>query len=75
MKYVSFLLNWRIDVVTILAAFTLLLAMCDSDSILVLFVTKVFAIIFGYATHMLFKRWEDKMPELGVFNDDEDIAF
>lgn len=76
MKYISIILNWRIDVITILAALTLMLAMCDCDGFLVLFITKVLAVVLGYATHKLAKRWEDKMPELKVFNDDdEDIAF
>ena len=76
MKYLSILLNWRIDVITILAALTLMLAMCDGENILVVFITKVLAVILGYVTLKLAKRWEDKMPELKVFNDDdEDIAF
>lgn len=60
--------NWRIDVVTLLAAFTLMLAMCDSDNVLLLFLTKVAAVILGYLTHKLAKTWENKMPELDVFN-------
>ena len=75
MKYISIILNWRIDVITILAALTLMLAMCDGEDILVVFITKVFAVIIGYLTHTLAKRWDGKMPELKVFNDDdEDIT-
>lgn len=72
MKYISIILNWRIDVITILAALTLMLAMCDCDGILVLFITKVLAVVLGYATHTLAKRWDGKMPELKVFSIDEE---
>lgn len=75
MKYVSILLNWRIDVITVIAALTLALAVSDSDDLVLFLFSKVLAVIFGYLTHKLAKRWEGKMPELKVFNDDEDIAF
>lgn len=71
----SIILNWRIDVITILAALALLLAMAESDDFLLLLLTKVAAVIIGYAVYRLAKRWEHRMPELKVFNDDEDIAF
>jgi ABC-type uncharacterized transport system permease subunit len=76
MKYMSILLNWRIVAITLLAALALLLAMADSDDFLLLLLTKVAAVIIGYAVYRLAKRWERRMPELKVFNDDEeDIAF
>ena len=76
MKYLSILLNWRIDVITILAALTLAFAVSDSDDIVLFFLSKVIAVVLGYYTHKLAKRWEGKMPELKVFSiDEEDIAF
>ena len=75
MKYIKILLNWRIDVITILAALTLMLAMADGEDVALVFLSKVAAVILGYAVHVLAKRWDGKMPELDVFNVDDDIAF
>ena len=72
MKYLQPLTNWRIVTLTILAALTLMLAMADGDDIALVFLTKVIAVILGYATHVLARRWDGKMPELEVFNIDED---
>lgn len=76
MKYIKILLNWRIDVIATLAALTLAFAVSDSDDIVLFFLSKVIAVVLGYYTHMLAKRWDGKMPELNVFSiDEEDIAF
>ncbi len=76
MKYLSILLNWRIDVITILAALTLAFAVSDSDDIVLFFLSKVIAVVLGYYTHTLAKRWDGNMPELKVFSiDEEDITF
>lgn len=75
MKYISIILNWRIIVITLLAAVTLLLVMADSESAMVLFGTKVLAVVIGFVTNKLAKHWDGKMPELNVFNDDEGITF
>ena len=64
--------NWRIIVLTILAAATLAFAAGDCDNLVLFFVTKVIAVILGFATHKLSKRWDGKMPELEVFNDNEE---
>jgi hypothetical protein len=64
--------NWRIIVLTILAAATLAFAAGDCDNLVLFFVTKVIAVILGFATHKLSKRWDGKMPELEVFSIDED---
>lgn len=71
-KYLLPFKNWRIVTLTILAALVLLFAMADTDCLVVLFGTKVIAVILGYATHVLAKRWDGKMPELEVFSIDED---
>ena len=75
MKYLSPFKNWRIVVLTILAAITLILAMADGDDIALVFLTKVIAVILGYATHVMAHRWDGKMPELEVFNIDEDTEY
>lgn len=72
MKYLSPFTNWRIVTLTLLAALTLLLAMADGECLILVFCIKVVAVILGYATHVLSKRWDGKMPELEVFNIDED---
>jgi len=72
MKYLSPFTNWRIVTITLLAAITLMCAMADGDDIALVFLTKVAAVILGYATHVLAKRWAGKMPELDVFSIDED---
>lgn len=72
MKYLQPFTNWRIVLLTILAAATLAFAAGDCDNLVLFFVTKVIAVILGFATHKLSKRWEGRMPELEVFNIDED---
>jgi hypothetical protein len=72
MKYLLPFTNWRIVVITLLAAITLLLAMCDGECFILVFGTKVVAVILGYATHVLARRWYGKMPELEVFSIEED---
>lgn len=71
MKYLSPFTNWRIVLLTILAALTLAFAAGDCDNLVLFFVTKVIAVILGFATHMLSKRWDGKMPELEVWNDND----
>lgn len=68
MKYLAIIMNWRIVAITLLAAATLFLAMCDGEDVLIVFGTKVLAVIAGYITHVLARRWEGKMPELDIFN-------
>ena len=72
MKYLLPFKNWRIVALTILAAATLAFAAGDCDNLVLFFVTKVIAVILGFATHKLSKRWDGKMPELEVFSIDED---
>lgn len=72
MKYLLPFKNWRIVVLTILAALALAFAAGDCDNLVLFFVTKIIAVILGFATHKLSKRWDGRMPELEVFNDNED---
>ena len=63
--------NWRIDVLTFLFAWTLLLAMADCENYLLLIITKIMAVILGYLTIKLSKSWDKEgyLKELEVFND------
>ncbi len=62
--------NWRIDVITVLAMVALLLLMCDSDDFTALMLTKAAGLVLGWLAWRLGERWNDKMPELAMFNDD-----
>lgn len=62
--------NWRIDVITVLGMVALLLLMCDSDDFNALLLTKVAGLALGWLVWYLGERWNDKMPELAMFNDD-----
>lgn len=66
----SIIANWRIDVITVLGMVTLLL-MCDSDDLSALLLTKAAGLMLGWITWKLAERWSDQMPELAIFNDDE----
>lgn len=67
----SIIANWRIDVITVLGMVTLLLLMCDSDDLSALLLTKAAGLLLGWITWKLAERWSDQMPELAIFNDDE----
>lgn len=72
MKYLLPFTNWRIVVLTILAAITLAFAVGECDDLVLFLITKIIAVILGYGTHVLGRRWDGKMPELEVFNIDEE---
>lgn len=71
---ISIVSNWRIDVLTLMFALTLLLAMADCENFLMLVITKIMAVILGYLTNKLSKSWDKEgyLKELEVFNIDED---
>lgn len=71
---ISIASNWRIDVLTLMFALTLLLAMADVDNFPLLCVTKIVAVILGYVTNKLSKSWDKEgyLKELEVFNDNEE---
>ena len=66
--------NWRIDALTFLYAWTLLLAMMDSCNVLLLVISKIVAVTLGYLTYKLSKSWDKEgyLKELEVFNDNEE---
>lgn len=71
---ISIASNWRIDVLTLMFALTLLLAMADVDNFPLLCVTKIVAVTLGYVTNKLSKSWDKEgyLKELEVFNDNEE---
>lgn len=71
---ISIVSNWRIDVLTLMFALTLLLAMADVDNFLLLCVSKIVAVILGYVTNKLANTWDKEgyLKELEVFNDNEE---
>lgn len=73
MKYLSPFTNWRIVLLTILAALTIAFAAGDCDNLVLFFVTKVIAVILGYITYALWNRWDNLglITELEVWNDND----
>lgn len=71
---ISIVGNWRIDALTLMFAWTLLLAMFDSDNFLLLVIMKILAVVLGYVTIKLSKSWDKDgyLKELEVFNDNEE---
>lgn len=71
---ISIVGNWRIDALTLMFAWTLLLAMFDSDNFLLLVIMKILAVVLGYVTTKLSKSWDKDgyLKELEVFNDNEE---
>lgn len=74
MKYLLPFKNWRIVLLTILAALALAFAAGDSDSLALFLASKVAAVILGYITHTLWNRWDNLglITELEVWNIEED---
>lgn len=73
MKYLSPFTNWRIVLLTILAALTLAFAAGDCDNLALFLASKVAAVILGYITYALWNRWDNLglITELEVWNDND----
>lgn len=73
MKYLQPFTNWRIVLLTILAALTLAFAAGDCDNLGAFLISKVAAVILGYITHALWTRWDNLalITELEVWNDND----
>ena len=52
-KYLKIHLNWRVNVLSILAIVVTLLIVADSEDLLVLFLTKIVGLSLGYLTPSL----------------------
>lgn len=69
-KLLSVYLNWRLDVIFIIAGIALFLLYCEADSILLLILSKIAAIVVGSFTLMLCCLWSDKLPEIeDIYNE------
>ena len=73
MKYLQPFTNWRIVLLTILAALTLAFAAGDCDNMGAFLISKVAAVILGFITHSLWNRWDNLalITELEVWNDND----
>lgn len=73
MKYLSPFTNWRIVLLTILAALALAFAAGDSDNLGAFLISKIAAVILGYITYALWNRWDNLalITELEVWNDND----
>lgn len=69
--FIKIIGNWRIIAVTILVMVAALLLMGDSDNIEALLLSKAAGLGMAWAAWKLARRWEGKMPELEIFNDND----
>ena len=72
-KFFKIHLNWRINVLAVLAMMVTILIVSDSDSIFLLFLTKTAGFFLGYLTFRLGKYWNshNKINELRELADEE----
>lgn len=72
-KFFKVHLNWRINVLAVMAMMVTVLVVSDSDSIFLLFLTKTAGFFLGYLTFRLSKYWDskDKVNELRELADEE----
>lgn len=70
-KYLKPLLNWRIDVLTVLAMLAIVLIMGDTENIIVFCSIKAAAFTLGYSCYRLALRWDKQglIDELNVFTE------
>lgn len=59
-KFFKAYLNWRINVLSILAIVVVMLVASDCDILLLWFTTKIAGFILGYLTFQLGKYWHGK---------------
>lgn len=59
-KYLKIHLNWRVNVLSILAIVVTLFIVADSKDLLVLFLTKIVGLSLGYLTFRMGKYWHSK---------------
>lgn len=72
-KYFKIYLNWRINVLALLAVTAIVLITSDCDSPLAFILTKVTGFLLGYLTYCFGKYWQDRgeLKELGLLDDEE----
>ncbi len=59
-KYFKAYLNWRVNVLSILAIVVTLLIVADSEDLLVLFLTKIAGLSLGYLAFRMGRYWHSK---------------
>lgn len=69
-KYLKIHLNWRVNVLSILAIVVTLLIVADSEDLLVLFLTKIVGLSLGYLTFRMGEYWYSK----GKINELRELA-
>lgn len=67
---INYLNNWRIWTLGILLNLAFILLICESDVIIVLFLTKLVGILAGCGTIALGEKWH-KAGKIDILNDDD----
>lgn len=72
-KFFKVHLNWRINVLVVLAMVITILVASDCDNIFLLFLTKIAGFLLGYLTFRLGKYWNshNKINELRELANEE----
>lgn len=72
-KYLKIYLNWRINVMALLAVTAIVLITSDSDSPLTFILTKAMGFLLGYLTNCFGRYWQDRgeLKELELLDDED----
>ena len=68
-EIIPFLKNWRYYVIYAILSIAMLLLFAESESIVILFMTKIIALVLILTQSALFSHWQKKnqIPELAKF--------
>lgn len=71
-KYLKIYLNWRINVMALLAVTAIVLITSNCDSPLAFILTKVMGFLLGYLTYRFERYWQDRgeLKELELLDDE-----
>lgn len=69
-QYLKPFINWRIDLLVLLAMVAMLLILSECDKLSTLLTTKVVGFAIAYGCYRLAQRWDRKglINELDIFN-------
>ena len=72
-KYLKIYLNWRINVLALLAVTAIVLITSNCDRPLAFILTKVMGFMLGYLTYCFGRYWQDRgeLKELELLDDEE----
>lgn len=72
-KYLKIYLNWRINVLALLAVTAIVLITTDCDSPLAFILTKAMGFLLGYLTYRFGRYWQDRgeLKELELLDDED----